>query len=134
MCTDLSISLEKSTAGIDIWGLVCANGVNCMGKPSSWSINKAFLNPCDQYLCSFISGSICEPSPSVKCTVAVALRFASTSTSLNLDISERGKRFLNSEISWALHGPCNALFCLRTVYTGHLSICLFCGMFALYIC
>ena len=50
-----------------------------------------------------MSGSVCEPSLSVKSTVAVALRFESNSTSSwNLDISARGKRFLNSEIAWAL--------------------------------
>ena len=35
MCMDLSISSEKSTAGIGIWGLVHVNGINCMGKPPS---------------------------------------------------------------------------------------------------
>ena len=99
MCLDLSISSEKSTAGIGIWGcLVCVNGVNCMGKPLSWSIPKAFLNPCDQYLRSSISRFSHEPSPSGNSTLPVAFRFESKSTrAWNLEMSARGKRFLNSE-------------------------------------
>ena len=103
MCMDLSISSEKSTAGIGISGfLVCINGVNCMGKPPSWCIPKASLRGCDQYLRSSISWFSHEPSPSGNSTLPVALRFESKSTrAINLDMSARGKRFLNSEKAWA---------------------------------
>ena len=115
MCMDLSISSEKSTAGIGIWGVVRVNGVNCMGKPPSWCICKASIRGRDQYLWSSISGFSHDPSPSGNSTLPVALRFGSNSTrTWNLDMSARGKRFLNSESAWAL-AAAPPLFGFRSV-------------------